>query len=716
MCALSIAAPARALCSQAESESGEEEKIRLYFGRPFIVTASRLGEPLDRALKSVTVITAEDIARRQAVTVAEALRAVPGVSVQSSGGTYGSVVDVRLRGADTDQVLVMIDGVQVNSTWLGAFSFADMPAENVERIEVVRGPASALYGSEAVGGVINIISRRGEGGFAPTLTLQGGSLGTARALASMGGTASIADYSLTVSRLSSDGTGSRDGYDNTSFAGRLGVHASRDKTIALSGRYSDGRKEVPHDFQFACDELWHCTNDPNNGVENRFTDLSVRYSHEVSRRWDYSVVAGVVDGTLENENDADPDPTFEPPGADTVIAYSPTIQRTTLDTRRYLAETQHNLRVARWGVLSLGVEAELEEAERTDFSNFSSVEPELSRVDVDRTNIAYFAQQRIELGPPGPVPDWKEAKEGMLMRLARRTGLSASASLGLRVDDNSQFGSEASPKAAFGLDLGWTGTAVALIWSESYNAPSLTDLYFPDFSNPDLGPETSSTTEFIFRQKLLGHRAGDRLARALSEMAEDAKLEGEGPRLDALPGLTRNLGFTLEASYFMTDYEDLIAVDPFFAPANVARAEINGFEASLSADLEDKAGAVANYTFLDTKKWPAPDAEGSRLQRRPRNLLNLAIWAGPFAGLSARLDLNTTSSVEDSFNFIGADGVARFGDRPGFTKVDLAASYALSRNYKFHLKIENVFAEDYEEVKGYPAPGRTYLAGVTLSM
>ena len=170
-------------------------------------------------------------------------------------------------------------------------------------------------------------------------------------------------------------------------------------------------------------------------------------------------------------------------------------------------------------------------------------------------------------------------------------------------------------------------------------------------------------------------------------------------------------------SYFKTDYDDLIAYDmAFFKPGNVARAKIKGLEAVLSADLRNSAGAVLSYTYLEAKKWASAGAESRRLQRRPRGLFNLALWAGPFRRASGRIDVNTTSSVEDNFDFIGADGVLRSGDRPGFTKVDLALSYALTSRHRIHLKVENLTDERYEEVKGFPAPGRTFLAGVTLSM
>jgi len=712
----------RSPLATSDDAHGGDDDIRTYRGRPVIVTASRLSEPLDRALKSVTVITAEDIARQHALTVADALRAVPALDVQSSGGSYGSVVDIRLRGADTDQVLVLLDGVQVNSTWLGSFNFADMPAENIERIEVVRGPASALYGSQAVGGVINIISRKGRRGFHPALTIEGGSLGTRRAAASLDGGAGAISYSLTLSRLTSDGVAPHDGYRNASFSSMFEIRPASDKRVGLTARYTDGRKQAPYDFLWACDDFWNCTyfqtNDPNNSVENRFLDLSLKYTHDVSSRWNYSIGIGQVNGSLRNVNEPDPDPVFEATDPDTSIPYTPTVMNTLLDTRRSLAGTQHNLQVLPWAVFSFGVEGELEEAERTDYSNFSGPDPQFTSVVVDRTNVACFAQQRLDVGPPGLVPPWKEASEGRLKRTLRTLQASASLALGLRVDSNSQFGSELSPNVAAGVEIGRTGTGLSFAWSESYNAPSLTDLYFPGYSNPELKPETSSTVEVTLRQKLLGHRPGAWLSsvpgRALPRPRSEQSGGGE-PGTRAAPGWS-SPDLTVEVSYFDTRYDDLIAFDAaFFKPGNVARAEVRGAEAVLSIDFSDRVGAALSYAYQDAKKWASASAEAERLQRRPRGLFNAGGWAGPFAGVSGRLDLRSTSSVEDKFDFIAADGVLRTGDRPGFTTVDLAVSYAIGPKHRLHLKVRNLFDERYEEVKGFPAPGRTFLAGITLS-
>src|SRR5690554_7598337 len=128
---------------------------------PLVVTATRTERPLSTVGSSLTLITAEDLEERQTTYVADVLREVPGVSVNRSGGP-GGITEVRIRGAENNHTLVLIDGVEVNNpAGESFFDFGHLLAEDVERIEVLRGPQSVLYGSEAVGGVVNIITKRG---------------------------------------------------------------------------------------------------------------------------------------------------------------------------------------------------------------------------------------------------------------------------------------------------------------------------------------------------------------------------------------------------------------------------------------------------------------------------------------------------------------------------------------------------------------------------
>ena len=149
---------------------------------PMVVTATRTEVPLNQLTTSLTVITSEELRERQAELVSEVLRDVAGVNVVQTG-SMGTATSVFIRGSTSNQVLVMIDGVEINSTTTGAYDFANLTTDNIERIEVLRGAGGTLYGSQAIGGVINIITKKGQGPLDVGVSLQGGNGYTNRQVA-----------------------------------------------------------------------------------------------------------------------------------------------------------------------------------------------------------------------------------------------------------------------------------------------------------------------------------------------------------------------------------------------------------------------------------------------------------------------------------------------------------------------------------------------------
>lgn len=142
-----------------------------------VVTATRTAQSADATLASVSIITRQDIVRLQAQSLPDVLRGVAGLTISNSGGA-GKAASVHLRGTNADHVLVLVDGVKVGSATLGTASFQDIPVQQIERIEIVRGPRASLYGSEAIGGVIQIFTRKGGGALMPSFSATAGSYGT----------------------------------------------------------------------------------------------------------------------------------------------------------------------------------------------------------------------------------------------------------------------------------------------------------------------------------------------------------------------------------------------------------------------------------------------------------------------------------------------------------------------------------------------------------
>src|SRR5690606_18691353 len=154
---------------------------------------------------AVTVVTGEDLQRQQIRHAADALRSLPGVSVNRAAGSPAGLTQVRIRGAEANHTLVLIDGIEANAGSSGEFDFSDLMIEDIERIEVIRGPQSALYGSNAIGGVINVITKRGGGPLAITARAEGGSFGTKGGAARVSGGNERIWGSATVQHQRSDG-------------------------------------------------------------------------------------------------------------------------------------------------------------------------------------------------------------------------------------------------------------------------------------------------------------------------------------------------------------------------------------------------------------------------------------------------------------------------------------------------------------------------------
>ena len=186
------------------------------------MTATRTETPISQLPDSVTVISREQMEQQKARTVFETLRSVPGLTINKSGG-IGRLTTVRLRGSSAKHVLVMIDGVQVNSPTTGSFNFANLTTDNLESIEIVRGAQSTLYGSDAMGGVINIITKKGKG--KPGFSIRsefGTPERTFNESISSSGSIENFNYSADVARTDSDGRGSNDDYDKTNVSARFG--------------------------------------------------------------------------------------------------------------------------------------------------------------------------------------------------------------------------------------------------------------------------------------------------------------------------------------------------------------------------------------------------------------------------------------------------------------------------------------------------------------
>ena len=222
------------LCLPAFAESEEEPQEEGEPDRRVVVTATRVEQSPEKVGSSITVITHEDLQRHQDRLAIDALNRVPGVTVRRAGSRPGAQASIFLRGTNSSHTLVLINGVKLHDPSApNREPFLEhLPVEDIERIEVLRGPQSTLYGSEAIGGVINIITKRGGDTFTATGSFEGGSHSTFTETVSARGTAGPIDFSVSGTRIDSNGISAvagdpeSDGYSNTSVSVRLGAAPS----------------------------------------------------------------------------------------------------------------------------------------------------------------------------------------------------------------------------------------------------------------------------------------------------------------------------------------------------------------------------------------------------------------------------------------------------------------------------------------------------------
>ena len=404
-----------------------------------VITATRIETTSSKVGSSVTVITAEEMERKQYRFVLDALREVPGLDIRQSGGT-GSQTSIFMRGTNSDHTLVLIDGVRVHdpSNPNGAAAIDNLSVENIERIEVVRGPQSMLYGSDAIGGVINIITKRGEGPMQTTVSLEGGSFQTFTERLSTRGGGERLDYSLTISRTDTDGVTARptnrehDGYANTTVNARLGIRATDRLNIDIYSQYINARVEA----DFGSDPLLS-----ESDTEQILFKIAPRLE-SFDGRWTQTFGAWVHD--IQRDTDG------------TGFGL-PAERHGTL----YGLDWQNDIEVSARSTFTFGADGEWQQVD-----NEVAGSPDFDR---STKNFGFYAQDAIEVGE------------------------AFNTTLGVRVDEHDQFGSHVTYRGTAAYRVARTDTTFRGSVGTGFKAPTLVELFDSSFgsNNPALEPEES---------------------------------------------------------------------------------------------------------------------------------------------------------------------------------------------------------------------------------
>lgn len=655
-----------------------------------VVTASRTERPLSELPASVSVISGAQLLIEDQSQVSESLRSVPGLIVAQTGGR-GGFTSVFVRGGESDYNKVLIDGVPVNAPG-GAFDFSALTTENLSRIEVTRGPASSLFGSDAMTSVIQLFTKRG------TTTVpefefsgEGGSFDFHRETARLSGLVGKFDYSGSFGFQSSDGRFRNSDFINRSLSGNFGYQLSSTMQLRATSRWNDNTLGVPGPTAvlFA---------DPDQRQKHR--DIAVSGVFEWRTRPNWFQTARFIYSEFNTHS-------FDPVAQDLSTAGTPPLPPgafgddfafTFRDHEKKIgAQYQTILAAGKYNVITAGLDFERESAVFTD---------DFSRVSPDRDNLGIYVQDQFA---------WRErffATAGV--RVERNSGSvpadlrSTLEGLGSIVPTGDVgFGVSANPRIAASFLLRnhhehdvIGATRIKASFGTGIKEPSLNEAFSPSpffLGNPKLDPERAISYEVGIGQEFFGRRA------------------------------------SIEATYFDNRFRDMIAFEsdpvtfgPIMLPngqltnfVNLERSRARGLELIAAARPFSRFQISGSYTFVDSElQRAAPGStqeEGLPLLRRPRHSGTVrAGWIGSrfdvtveglFVGERRDLDPVTFSRFD-------VLGLPIFSD--SYARVNLSGQYRVTRMVTAFARIENLLNEEYQEILGFPSYRLNFTAGLRL--
>jgi len=624
---------------------------------PLVVTATRSEADTRRLSTSISVITGAELRERGFRFVLDWLQEVPGLTVVQTG-SFGGQTSLFTRGGESDYTKVLIDGIPANQPG-GSIDLASLGTELVERIEVLRGPASVLYGSDAVSGVIQIVTRRGAGRPRIDVAARFGTFGTADLQAEAAGGAGIARWSAGLSRFTSDGLYPyNNDYRNQTASARLALLPDARTDIAITARWRDGEYHFPTDFSGALA-------DTNQLGTDRGLTLSLDGGRRLSSRLSLRALAGYFDSKTGFDDVAD--------DIDDLSGFGFESHRTG-HAKRGLLDLRALLDATSAIQLSGGVEISTEDQHSTSSttSDFGDgVFTETSEFDRNRGNTAFYGQA--------------------LARLGARADLQA----GLRLDDNDVFGNFTTWRV---------GLAVRPTESLKLHASAGTAFKQPTFSeqfadspfevgDPALVPEQSTSWQAGAEAAFAGRRVTVSATYFAQRFSDMILYTSAPPGAPTYVNVAKARADGIEAGLFLALTGDL-----------GLRARYTW----LDTEVQDDGGGL-DITVV----------EGASLLRRPGSSTGLAVDWQP--GLSGRyvLSVDRTGSRDDvDFRPFPAVRVSL----PAYTLVGLSADFPLAAafrgNWATNIGVtavgQNLLDEHYESIVGFAGRGRTLLVGARL--
>jgi vitamin B12 transporter len=601
---------------------------------------------------AVTVITAADIKKQQVTYVADILRTVPGLAVNQTGGSFGTLTQVRMRGAEGNQTLVRLDGIELNDPAGGSeYNFGNMLVNNIERIEIIRGAQSALYGSDAVGGVINIITKKGSKGIQLNANAEGGSFGTYKVGGGInGGWQDKVDFSLSVNQFASDGISiaqsgtERDGSSNLTFDGNVSARPLDILELGVSSRVV--RADADTDgFKGGIGAV-----DANNRSETRqnYTKAYIKLNLLKNTdwlQWDHQASFYYSDSKRKSFRGKAAPSHFN--GKKIKYAYQTNLL---MDTSRF-AQSHHALTF-------------------------------LYEHEEDRADTSYSSKNQHKLTVNSYIVEYQ-------LELFKRLSLTGS----VRHDgSDNQFKDATTFRTTAAYFHTETNTKLHASYGTGSKNPSLSELYVDgDFSgqhyqgNPDLKAEKSNSWDIGVQQFLFDDRVS----------------------LDVTYYNNRIKNFINRTSGTNTDGSH------YFSYGNAAGVnQIEGMEVSFTANITEGLDFNSSYTWTSTKdannialvRRPKHIASanfnyGFTLFDNRANI-----------NLGVKYNGEQTDYAFDK-NFSRSTVVLN-----DYTVVNLAASYEIFDRVELFARVENMFNSNYQEVYSYASRGVAGYGGIRVAL
>jgi len=635
-----------------------------------IVTAQAQPLQIQQTTAPVDVITRADIDARLSITLPDALLYSPGVAIGRTGAEGGSA-SIFINGGNSAYTKVLVDGTPVNEPG-NAVDFANFTLDNVDKVEVVRGAESAIYGSDAVSGVIQVFTHRGSTRVPEVLIFaDGGNFSTGRGGAQFSGLLGNFDYSAAASYFSTTGLHDQNNFLNRTLSGNFGYRLGEENHLRLTLRNNTSNAQTPGQTLFQPPNL-------DSHTDYHFFSSNARWDFATATHWHHQLMAAE---SYNRQFTANPVQSFfaTDPGA-----FCPQTNPVATATQEFCDFTDPGSHY-QYNRASLNAQSSYL------LSNFGVTAG--YQYEVENASIPFLAAGHVRRNNQAGFLDFRYAPHPR-----------ASLNFGVRAEANGNFGTRVVPRVGASLALlqgrgFWGETRLRVFYGQGIKEPRFDQLYddqFGDLGNPNLKPESSKTWTIGLDQKLAHDRirfTGEYFSSRFYDTISFAFCDSFNNFCELPPGTGPLFGF----GYFF----------------NTDRARARGANITAEARVTRWLRVTGNYTYDDSLVIAAPNVfdpaelPGNRLIRRPANsgsLTAIAAWRRVTFSASGYFTGERTDS-----DFLGL-GLDR---NPGYARFDLATTYQVGRGISVYFRGANLFDKSYQDALGYPALGRELRIGMS---